>query len=71
MADKDHREYEEGEGSLDPELLYTKEYCIGWLPSITWALPRPMWERLLTDVDSQAEVALARSTRGEVPLQAS
>ncbi|KAK0632729.1 kinase-like domain-containing protein [Immersiella caudata] len=29
MADKDHREYEEGEGSLDPELLYTKEYCIG------------------------------------------
>jgi hypothetical protein len=35
MTDKDHREYEEGEGSLDPELLYTKEYCIGWSPPTT------------------------------------
>ncbi|KAK4454528.1 putative ste ste20 ysk protein kinase [Podospora aff. communis PSN243] len=29
MMDRDRREYEEGEGLLDPELLYTKEYCIG------------------------------------------
>ncbi|KAK3694409.1 kinase-like domain-containing protein [Podospora appendiculata] len=28
MADRD-REYDDSEGSLDPELLYTKEYCIG------------------------------------------
>ena len=26
MAD---REYEDTEGSMDPEALYTKEYCIG------------------------------------------
>ncbi|KAK3362363.1 kinase-like domain-containing protein [Lasiosphaeria hispida] len=29
MADRENREYDEAEGSLDPELLYTKEYCIG------------------------------------------
>lgn len=29
MADRESREYDEPEGSLDPELLYTKEYCIG------------------------------------------
>ncbi|KAK5658926.1 hypothetical protein OQA88_1742 [Cercophora sp. LCS_1] len=29
MSDKEHREYDETEGSLDPGLLYTKEYCIG------------------------------------------
>lgn len=32
MATRD-RDYEETEGSPDPELLYTKEYCIG-----TWIL---------------------------------
>jgi serine/threonine-protein kinase 24/25/MST4 len=29
MADRESREYDESEGSLDPEMLYTKEYCIG------------------------------------------
>lgn len=29
MADRENRDYDEAEGSLDPELLYTKEYCIG------------------------------------------
>lgn len=28
MSDRE-RDYEDGEGSVDPELLYTKEYCIG------------------------------------------
>ncbi|KAJ9157913.1 Serine/threonine-protein kinase svkA [Pleurostoma richardsiae] len=28
MADRE-RDYDEGEGSVDPELLYSKEYCIG------------------------------------------
>jgi len=28
MAERE-REYEEGNEALDPELLYTKEYCIG------------------------------------------
>lgn len=28
MATRD-KDYEETEGSPDPELLYTKEYCIG------------------------------------------
>lgn len=28
MADKE-RSHEEGNEALDPELLYTKEYCIG------------------------------------------
>lgn len=28
MATRD-RDYSESEGSPDPELLYTKEYCIG------------------------------------------
>ncbi len=32
MADRETREYDETEGSLDPELLYTKEYCIGSCP---------------------------------------
>jgi hypothetical protein len=32
MPERDHREYEEGEGPIDPEVLYTKEFCIGWLP---------------------------------------
>ena len=30
MADQEPREYDENEASLDPEVLYTKEYCIGW-----------------------------------------
>jgi hypothetical protein len=30
MADRENRDYDDAEGSLDPELLYTKEYCIGW-----------------------------------------
>jgi hypothetical protein len=30
MADREDRNYDDGEGSLDPEMLYTKEYCIGW-----------------------------------------
>lgn len=34
MADREHRDYDESEGSLDPEMLYTKEYCIGWDPSL-------------------------------------
>ncbi|KAK3309793.1 kinase-like domain-containing protein [Chaetomium strumarium] len=29
MADREQRDYDETEGSLDPEMLYTKEYCIG------------------------------------------
>ena len=29
MSDREHREYDDGEGSLDPEQLYMKEYCIG------------------------------------------
>ncbi|KAK4132786.1 Pkinase-domain-containing protein [Trichocladium antarcticum] len=29
MGDRDNRDYEEAEGSLDPSMLYTKEYCIG------------------------------------------
>ncbi|KAL2136194.1 hypothetical protein VTI74DRAFT_5072 [Chaetomium olivicolor] len=29
MADRENRDYDESEGSLDPEMLYTKEYCIG------------------------------------------
>ncbi|KAL2161702.1 hypothetical protein VTH06DRAFT_8264 [Thermothelomyces fergusii] len=29
MAERDNRDYDGGEGSLDPEMLYTKEYCIG------------------------------------------
>ncbi|KAK3300697.1 kinase-like domain-containing protein [Chaetomium fimeti] len=29
MADRESREYDETEGSLDPEMLYTKEFCIG------------------------------------------
>ncbi|KAK4044359.1 kinase-like domain-containing protein [Parachaetomium inaequale] len=29
MADREHRDYDDAEGSLDPEMLYTKEYCIG------------------------------------------
>ena len=41
MADKEHREYDETEGSLDPELLYTKEYCIG--SSSSSSIPAP-WE---------------------------
>jgi serine/threonine-protein kinase 24/25/MST4 len=32
MADRENRDYDDAEGSLDPELLYTKEYCIGRLP---------------------------------------
>lgn len=28
MADRE-RDYDENEGSPDPETLYTKEYCIG------------------------------------------
>ena len=28
MSDRE-RDYEDSEGSVDPELLYTKEYCIG------------------------------------------
>jgi len=30
MADRETRDYDEAEGSLDPSMLYTKEYCIGW-----------------------------------------
>lgn len=30
MADRENRDYDDAEGSLDPEMLYTKEYCIGW-----------------------------------------
>ena len=33
MADRENRDYDDTEGSLDPELLYTKEYCIG---SLAW-----------------------------------
>ncbi|AEO53758.1 hypothetical protein MYCTH_2295521 [Thermothelomyces thermophilus ATCC 42464] len=29
MAERDNRDYDGGEGSLDPETLYTKDYCIG------------------------------------------
>lgn len=29
MADRENREYDDAEGSLDPGLLYTKEFCIG------------------------------------------
>lgn len=29
MADRENRDYDDAEGSLDPGLLYTKEYCIG------------------------------------------
>ncbi len=32
MADRE-RDYDDTEGSLDPELLYTKEYCIGVSPA--------------------------------------
>ncbi len=32
MAGREPREYDDAEVSLDPELLYTKEYCIGWSP---------------------------------------
>ena len=28
MADRE-QDYDDGTGSMDPELLYTKEYCIG------------------------------------------
>jgi hypothetical protein len=31
MAEREG-EYDDAEGLLDPELLYTKEYCIGSLP---------------------------------------
>ena len=33
MTDRETREYDGSEGSLDPEMLYTKEYCIGWASS--------------------------------------
>ncbi|KAL2193713.1 kinase-like domain-containing protein [Corynascus similis CBS 632.67] len=29
MAERSNRDYDSAEGSLDPEVLYTKEYCIG------------------------------------------
>ncbi|KAK4156633.1 kinase-like domain-containing protein [Chaetomidium leptoderma] len=29
MADRENRDYDDAEGSLDPEMIYTKEYCIG------------------------------------------
>lgn len=32
MADRENRNYDESEGSLDPETIYTKEYCIGSFP---------------------------------------
>jgi hypothetical protein len=31
MADRENRDYDDTEGSLDPSMLYTKEYCIGSL----------------------------------------
>lgn len=31
MGDRENREYDDTEGSPDPALLYTKEYCIGSL----------------------------------------
>lgn len=37
MPDRENRDYEDAEGSLDPEMLYTKEYCIGWVSRMrTW-----------------------------------
>ena len=32
MGDR-RRDYDENEGSIDPEVIYTKEYCIGSCPS--------------------------------------
>ncbi|KAL2021358.1 hypothetical protein VTK56DRAFT_7223 [Thermocarpiscus australiensis] len=29
MAERENRDHDDADGSLDPELLYTKEYCIG------------------------------------------
>jgi len=43
MADRGNQDYDDAEGSLDPELLYTKEYCIGPSP-----VARPRW-RTITD----------------------
>ncbi len=61
MADRDQdRGPERATGSMDPELLYSKEYCIGPLsPPPSNAVPG--W---LTDSLWQAAEALARSTKG-------
>ena len=64
MAERE-REYDDAEGSLDPELLYMKEYCIGsWCCAIQKAQP-DVGE---TDNLVQAAAALARSTKGTLNI---
>lgn len=73
MADKGkEREYNDNDGSVDPELIYTKEYCIGarWL---VVAEPGPGWSgRTLASqadsVGSQAVAVSARSSKGQLVL---
>lgn len=56
-----HRYAEEANEALDPELLYTKEYCIGQFAGFGEMVS---WRRSLTLWCSQAVVALARCSRG-------
>lgn len=52
------RNYEDCNEALDPELLYTKEYCIGLGPIVL------MHEGGLLTLSTQEAVALAKSSRG-------
>jgi len=64
MADR-NRDYDDTQGSLDPELLYTKEFCIGW----SYLMPQ-RYRTLLTG-GTQAGAALVKSTRGPLPSSTS
>ncbi|KAK4116608.1 hypothetical protein N656DRAFT_774921 [Canariomyces notabilis] len=68
MADRENREYDDAEGSPDPALLYTKEYCIGWFTSPQKRFHAMGRHRQL--IETQAEEALARSTKGWTSAQA-
>jgi hypothetical protein len=57
-----HRHADEANEALDPELLYTKEYCIGQFAG--WGALELSWFWSLMLCCSQAVVALARCSRG-------
>ncbi|TPX16162.1 uncharacterized protein E0L32_004157 [Thyridium curvatum] len=61
MADREY--HDDGEGSLDPELLYSKEYCIGTSAHNTAGLAAGKHSSLTAHADMQVEEALARSTK--------
>lgn len=41
MSHRD-QQYEDADGNIDPELLYTKEYCIGQCPFGPWPKTREL-----------------------------